>query len=83
MHRGSSRIVVEDRQPSAEPIQSRRVLQRVVTIRRRRKHTMRRHLSATSDAFSRSPHPASPQSSSYLVCDAMSRSSSQLPEEQR
>ncbi|KXH25991.1 hypothetical protein CNYM01_01832 [Colletotrichum nymphaeae SA-01] len=50
MHRGSSRIALEDRQPNAEAIQPRRVLQRVVTVRRPRKRNMHHQQPAL-------PHP--------------------------
>ncbi|KAK0370338.1 hypothetical protein CLIM01_12304 [Colletotrichum limetticola] len=50
MHRGSSRIALEDRQPNAEAIQPRRVVQRVVTVRRTGKRNMHHQQPAL-------PHP--------------------------
>ncbi|KAI3550483.1 hypothetical protein CSPX01_01533, partial [Colletotrichum filicis] len=50
MHRGSSRIALEDRQPNAEAIQPRRVVQRVVTVRRPGKRNMHHQQPAL-------PHP--------------------------
>ncbi|KAK1689645.1 hypothetical protein BDP55DRAFT_413116 [Colletotrichum godetiae] len=82
MHRGSSRIAVGDRQPNAEAIQPRRVLQRVVAVRRPRKRNM--HHQQPQQRLSSPPHPKSPQVSSYVACGAASRSSSQpLGKEQR
>ncbi|KAK7449934.1 hypothetical protein Landi51_05651 [Colletotrichum acutatum] len=62
MHRGSSRIAVEDRQPNAEAIQPRRVLQRVVTVRRPRKRNMHHQQPALpTPALEKSASPVLPR----------------------